>query len=145
VILKRFWATPTGPWSTNWCRILIQNSLGSKRLGFSPEMGEALAALKEFNYQRIYLNPAIKTEHHKLKSAIHTLFDVYLDDLVRGQKDSLIFTSYLNGMGIKYTESASPVQKVRDFIAGMTDEYLLKRYKELVWPRRLPPRFRDEI
>jgi dGTPase len=124
---------------------LIQNSLGSKRLGFSPEMGEALAALKEFNYQRIYLNPAIKTEHHKLKSAIHTLFDVYLDDLVRGQKDSLIFTSYLNGMGIKYTESASPVQKVRDFIAGMTDEYLLKRYKELVWPRRLPPRFRDEI
>ena len=32
---------------------------------------------------------------------------------------------------------------VRDFMAAMTDDYLLRCYKDMIWPRRLPSRIKE--
>ncbi len=123
---------------------LIKNSTGREYVGFSPRIGGALKALKDFNYANIYKHPSIKTEHAKLRRAIHSLFDQYMLDLEHKRQDSIIFTEYLDGMSEEYVNANSAALLVRDFIAGMTDEYLLRRYREMVWPQRLPYRFDQE-
>jgi dGTPase len=123
---------------------LIQKSIGREYVGFSPRIGRALKALKDFNYAHIYKHPAIKTEHAKLRRAIHSLFDQYMLDLEGKSQNSMIFTEYLDDMCEAYVNLNHPALLVRDFLAGMTDAYLLRRYREMVWPQRLPYRFDQE-
>jgi dGTPase len=119
---------------------LIRKSSGLNWVGFSPGVGEALTLLKRFNYERIYLHPLIKTEHAKIKEGFFRLFDRYLADLKQNRTESPIFKEFLKGMHPRYRENSEPAAVVRDFLAGMTDEYLLRQYRDQVWPRRLPPR-----
>lgn len=119
---------------------LIMNSTRDGRLAFSPEKGRALSDLKRFNLERIYTNPRIKKEHPKIREAFHRLFDHYLEDLDRRRDDSPVFTHFLDLMDPAYAHSREPAEIVRDFIAAMTDENLLKNYRDLVWPRQLGSR-----
>jgi dGTPase len=113
---------------------LITNSLGSgdgdelsqDSIGFSPEVSDSLKELKEFNYQKIYMNPAIKKDFPKIQNCYRVLFETYVDDVQKQKKDSAIFKEKLNTMAPDYLESQSAAVKVRDFIAGMTDDYFLK-------------------
>ncbi len=119
---------------------LIRNSAGRDRVGFSPEVSQALARLKRFNLERIYLNPRIKGQHPKIEKAFSLLFDHYLQDLEAERRTSPLFRNFLDHMRPQYRTSQPPAAQVRDFIAGMTDQYFLHRYRELVWPERLPGR-----
>ena len=122
---------------------LVAASQGQEHVGFSPEVGQALARLKAFNYQRIYLHPRIKTEHHKIRDIYHRLFDRYLDDLRHDRRSSPILCQYLAHQEDSYRQSLPPAAVVRDFLAGMTDEYFLRQYRDITWPRRLPPRLAE--
>ncbi|MFZ5587798.1 MAG: deoxyguanosinetriphosphate triphosphohydrolase family protein [Thermodesulfobacteriota bacterium] len=119
---------------------LVSASAGQDWVGFSPEFAEALARLKRFNYERIYLHPRIKTEHGKIREMFHHLFEDFLADLGRERRDSPLFREFLDQMRPAYRESIPPAAVVRDFLAGMTDEYFLRRFRETVLPRRLPYR-----
>ncbi len=119
---------------------LVAHSAGQDHVGFSHRVGQALSQLKAFNYQRIYLHPRIKTEHHKIRQVFHKLFEQYLEDLLAERYESPIFSGYLASMDGQYRASLPPAALVRDFIAGMTDEFFLARYRDLIWPRRLPAR-----
>jgi dGTPase len=113
---------------------LITNSLASgdghelsqESIGFSPEVSDSLKELKEFNYQKIYMNPAIKKDFPKIQNCYRVLFETYVDDVQKQKKDSAIFKEKLNTMAPDYLESQSAAVKVRDFISGMTDDYFLK-------------------
>jgi len=113
---------------------LITNSLASGEggelsqdsIGFSPEVSDSLKELKEFNYQKIYMNPAIKKDFPKIQNCYRVLFETYVDDVQKQKKDSAIFKEKLNTMAPDYLESQPAAVKVRDFIAGMTDDYFLK-------------------
>ncbi len=118
---------------------LIANSRGRDLVGFSPEVAQAHAELKKFNYQRIYLHPSIKTEHTKIRAMFHRLFEHYLDDLRHERRDSPLASGFLAGMDEAYRHSQPPAAIVRDFMAGMTDEYFLRCFRDLAWPSRLPP------
>ncbi len=120
---------------------LVTNSAGREAIGFSPRLGEALRRLKGFNLERIYTNPAIKTQHHKLREGFFRLFDRLLADLRADRRQSPIFAEFLDRLDDGYRQAHPPAAQVRDFIAAMTDEYFLERYRELLWPRRLPSRF----
>lgn len=120
---------------------IAQNSLGQPHVAFSPEVGRALAALKSFNYQRIYKNPKIKTQHDKIAAIYRRLFEQYVDDIARGREQSPVFRHFLDGMDQNYRQSTPPAGVARDFISAMTDDYFLRRYRRLVWPERLPSRF----
>nr|WP_246325293.1 HD domain-containing protein [Dissulfurirhabdus thermomarina] len=119
---------------------LITHSLDRDEVGFSPRVAEALTRLKAFNMARIYSAPQIKTEAPKIRSVYRALFEKFYEDLEKSNEDSVIFTDFLDGMDPAYRESP-PAAVVRDFIAGMTDAYFLRLARDLLLPRRLPPRF----
>ncbi len=106
---------------------LAQNSLGRPYLKFSDEIADALGKLKAFNQEAIYENPRIKTQEHKIELMFILLFEKYLKDLENGDEESEIFTSFLDGMDPSYIKETPIPAVVRDFIAGMTDEYFLSR------------------
>ena len=112
---------------------LVSNSLGKAQVQFSAEVGEALKALKDFNHDRIYRNPLVKQQTHKVKLMFELLFDQYLRDLADGNGSSDVFREFLDGMADAYRERTAHAVIVRDFIAGMTDDYFLNQcHKRLI-------------
>jgi len=113
---------------------IILNSAERPCIAFSPRVSEALRQLKVFNLERIYLNPAIKTNLDVIRNLFELLFDRYLRDLESDQRDSVIFTGFLTDMADAYVNAHRPAEIVRDFIAGMTDRYFLRQCPERMRP-----------
>jgi dGTPase len=105
----------------------IDNDQVGDIIGFSPKVAASLRELKEFNYERIYLNPAIKKGFDKIMVGYKTLFAKYLDHIASRHEESAIFVDFLDNMAPVYLEANGPAAVVRDFIAGMTDDYFLKQ------------------
>ena len=120
---------------------LIKSSLDRDGIAFSHDVVNALAELKAFNMEFIYMNPRIKTESSKIKGLYRILFERFLDDLQKDRNESVIFRDYLNGMDDSYAQGQSYETIVRDFIAGMTDAYFLRMGKTVLIPQPLPARF----
>ncbi|UCG14365.1 MAG: HD domain-containing protein [Deltaproteobacteria bacterium] len=133
--------TTNGAIVYNLVEDVTKNSMDRGAVGFSREVSEALRELKSFNYSRIYRNPKIKGEVGKIGRLLETLFDLYLEDLASKNRGSLLFTGFLDGMSHKYVENHTPPEVVRDFIAGMTDEYFMKQCHLRLLPQRMPSRF----
>ena len=98
-------------------------------------MGEALKRLKDFNYRNIYKNELIWKQTPKIELMISLLFDKYLQDLKKGDENSVIFREFLEGMSSIYKDQTLPAEIVRDFIAGMTDEYFLRQCEKNLIPQ----------
>jgi dGTPase len=113
---------------------IIQTSFQKHFVAFSSDVSNALKRLKKFNMERIYLNPAIKTHSSKLNKLFEYLFEKYLSDIRKKNSASVIFSSFLNGMSPAYTGTRSNAEIVRDFIAGMTDEYFLSQCPKSMRP-----------
>jgi len=113
---------------------IIRNSHGNPFIAFSPEVSQALHELKMFNLEHIYLNSRIKKHSHRIKELFEILFESYLADLKNGRKSSVIFKQYLKDMTQDYIQSHKPAEIVRDFIAGMTDQYFLSQCPEAMRP-----------
>ncbi|MFP3868687.1 MAG: deoxyguanosinetriphosphate triphosphohydrolase family protein [Desulfobacteraceae bacterium] len=120
---------------------LIENSFNKNYVCYSPEVGEALFELRQFNYQRIYNNPCIKAETGKIEELFGALFDRFLQDLEQEQRESPIWVDFLAPMESSYLEASQPAEIVRDFLASMTDAYFLRQCQELFFPQPLPVRF----
>jgi dGTPase len=93
-----------------------------KRLaGFGPGAAELDKELKKFLHQRLYDNPAIVEERERSVEALEQLFHHYM--------------RHREAMPGQYVEQAErePLQRVVcDYIAGMTDHYLLRQHQALV-------------
>ncbi|MGA9885018.1 MAG: deoxyguanosinetriphosphate triphosphohydrolase [Candidatus Acidiferrales bacterium] len=93
-----------------------------KRLaGFSPEAAKTAMSLKHYLNARLYSNAAIAEEREHSVAALDELFTLYLENPGR--------------MPPSYIEQAKrePLhQVVCDYIAGMTDQFLLRQYRDLV-------------
>jgi dGTPase len=109
---------------------VIQNSQGTPFVAFSPEISDALKALKDFNLERIYRNPKSKKHATTIKSLFAVLFDKCMDDLKKDNRASDIFAGFLADMSPSYMDEHSHAEIVRDYIAGMTDRYFLHRFPE---------------
>ena len=106
---------------------IIENSFQKDYVAFSPDVSEALQGLKNFNLERIYLNPRVKVHSATLKKLFELLFERYLTDIRRKDMSSVIFSQFLKGMSASYTAAHRSAEIVRDFIAGMTDAYFLSQ------------------
>jgi len=120
---------------------LISESLENPYVSFSPEVAAALWKLKKFNNEFIYANPRAKHQTHKIELMFRLLFEQYLKDLESGNEGSAIFMEFLDGMSPQYREKNSPAMIVRDFIAGMTDDYFLRQCQENLIPQTLSDRY----
>jgi dGTPase len=120
---------------------LITHSYNKNYVGYSPEVGQALKTLREFNYARIYNNPRIKQETEKIEDLFSDLFQRFYRDLKEERRLSPIWAEYLEQMDPAYLHKAQPAEIVRDYLASMTDANFLRRCQELFFPQPLPLKF----
>ena len=113
---------------------LAAHSLDQPFIRFSEAVGEALQRLKAFNHEAIYQNRLVKEQTPKIKIMFELMFDRYLRDLEEGNETSEIHRAYLEGMSSEYREKTPPAGIVRDFLAGMTDEYFLAQCRKNFFP-----------
>ncbi len=88
---------------------------------FSPEVARRNGALKRFLTSKVYAHPAIAEERVRSVEALDTLFSFFLENPERMPK--------------LYAEMARSEPRHRvvcDYIAGMTDHFLLRRCAELL-------------
>jgi len=120
---------------------LVANSLDKPHVSFSEEVGEALRELKGFNQIHIYTNEKVKDQTPKVKVMFELLFEKYFNDLDSGKTESDIFREFLDGMSSEYRHSTPSAEVVRDFIAGMTDDYFLAQCHKYLIPQIKSIRF----
>lgn len=113
---------------------LVAASLGKPFVGFSDRVSSSLMALKEFNRRRIYENPSIKSQQDKIRLMFRLLFEKFFDDYTKGREESDIFLAFLDGMNERYISNTPAAGVVRDFIAGMTDDYFLNQCRKNLFP-----------
>jgi dGTPase len=99
----------------------------SSAIGFSEEVAAALKELKTFNYRRIYLAPQTKQQNPLVRECFQRLFAHYLDCLEGSPQQLSGDVDLMTDISPHYLQQYSPVEKVRDFIAGMTDDFFLKQ------------------
>jgi dGTPase len=114
---------------------VISHSHQKGIVAFSPGISDALKELKAFNLEHIYMHPEMKKHLHTIAGLFELLFEKFLDDLNRGNTASPIFSSYLKDMSPVYIDNHRHEEIVRDFIAGMTDQYFLRQCPENLRPQ----------
>jgi dGTPase len=93
----------------------------ARLVAFSSGVGEQNAALKRYLFEKVYTLPAIDEDRVKSVQALDELFDFYME--------------HPEKMPPSYAEQMKdePVYRVVcDYIAGMTDQFLLRQYGEFV-------------
>ncbi len=85
--------------------------------------GAAMKELRNFMFERVYLGPAVRTEHAKIAGVVRTLFEHYVEH------PELLPTP---GAGHEEDDLA---RRVTDYVAGMTDRYCIREYTELQVPK----------
>jgi len=122
---------------------LIENGK-SGRVALSPEIGKALRKLIDWNYANIYEHPEIEKYKPHIEKDIQDLFDRLLRDMEKSNR--LADRKNLPQTGVhdvleeflsatKYAEDETDAQIVLDFIAGMTDNFLIRCVSELFVPK----------
>jgi dGTPase len=100
-------------------------------IGFSQETAEILLELKKFNYERIYRNPTFKPNFKRIADCYEKLFVYYYNKLKNDQSDTAINFLNLRAMSDSYLNEHEPAAIIRDYIAGMTDDYFLRKAKDI--------------
>lgn len=113
---------------------MIKHSFNKPYLAFSREISEQLQILKAFNLELIYMNPKIKRHLGTINNLFEILFEKFLDEFETQNQKSVIFTHFLKGMSPDYTDKHSAPEIVRDFLAGMTDQYFIMNCPEHMRP-----------
>jgi dGTPase len=107
----------------NLVKNVIMNSFEKDQVAFDEETSHYLAKLKSFNYQHIYTDANVKHANGVIFRTMRLLFDKYMDDITSKNQKSKIYMHFLNQKNEQYASSFSNAEKVRDFIATMTDFY----------------------
>ena len=114
---------------------LVNNSIDKDSLNFSPDVFNALNQLKNWNYNNIYTNPKKSSQDEKIKKMFRTVFEICLEELHSGEKKVTGINHWYEKMSEKYKETNSLPRVVADYVSGMTDDYLMNVYKEIVIPK----------
>jgi dGTPase len=90
-------------------------------IAMSPEVHEALLALREFLYARVYENPVVNDEFRKAQRILRDLHAAVAADPAR--------------FGVVPREGDTAERAVTDFVSGMTDRFAMEAWEALVVPR----------
>jgi dGTPase len=98
-------------------RDLVERSAAAGDIVQSEEIGGAMARLRAFMFERVYLGPAAQREQPRIERMLRALFD-----------------HLANTPPPPVTEGASEAERVTDYLAGMTDRYAVRVFSELSVP-----------
>lgn len=105
---------------------VITSSTDNPKVTMSEEGWFYVTKLRTWMFDNVYLDPIAKAEEVKAKNIIKSLFEYYIEKL----------QPYYNKEEIP--------QIVADHISGMTDQYAIRRYKDLFIPVPLAERTNDD-
>ena len=108
---------------------IINESIDKPYIKMSDKVYKALFALKKFNNENIYKYSMTKEELDYYEAGINKLYNIYLDDIKTSNKESDIYKIFLNHQDKRYLESTNIKRWVIDYIAGMTDDFLIREIK----------------
>jgi dGTPase len=98
---------------------------GVNLVGYSPQLGPKIRALKSFLYERMYRHYRLMRMQVKAERFIADIFEAYCKDPGMLPPDT------------QERLATAPVQRVvADYIAGMTDRYALDEHEKLFNPYR---------
>lgn len=111
---------------------IIANSLGKDYLSLSDDVFEAIKSLKAFNYEHIYAKANSDEMLELYEDMFRKVFKKCLNDIKTENKEGHIYTIFLNDMSEEYLNNTSDERMVIDYIAGMTDDFLISEYNSIV-------------
>lgn len=104
---------------------VVKNSCGKDDICMSPKVHEALYGLRAFLYEKVYTNPVAKEQEEKAANLVRQLYQYYLLHV------ELLPKEYLTMMEQR---DEKVEQIVCDYVAGMTDNYAIRKYSECFIP-----------
>lgn len=104
---------------------VILASMEKPEIMMSDDIAEALRGLRGYMFQHLYTNPVAKSEEIKADKMISALYTYFMEDVSRLNKECV--EMMLAG------EDQSVV--VCDYIAGMTDNYAIEKFKDIYIPK----------
>lgn len=110
---------------------MILSSMGQQEIRQSPEIFEAMQEFRAFMFERVYLDKPAKKEEEKGKEMVEFVYHYFM-------KHPELLRKYQHHV----REDSSIEEQVKDFVAGMTDRYIVSLYQELTVPKPFAS-FRD--
>jgi dGTPase len=98
---------------------LVEASRAAGDIVQSDEVGAAMARLRDFMFERVYLGPEARSEHVRVQWTVRSLVEHYLahpEEVPTGAAGD------------------DDVQRVVDYVAGMTDRYCIATFRRLALP-----------
>ncbi len=122
---------------------VINNSYDKDAISFSDDVSSCIKDFYKYNMKHIYSSPKLMKESEKIKYMYTTLFEHFLEDLEKENKESLIYPDMkdLDWISSEYKKNATPPEIVRDYIAGMTDRYFEFVFNKITIPDRVKRRY----
>ena len=100
-------------------RDIVEQSRQAGDIVQSETMGGAMLRLRKFMFDRVYLGPEARSEHDRVLRTLTTLVDHYLEDPERMAPGP---------------PGDDPLQRVADYVAGMTDRFCIATFRRLALP-----------
>jgi dGTPase len=113
---------------------IINNSYGKGYISFSKDVFRALHELKKWNYDNIYNSPKKMSEDSKIETMFNYVLNSILNENLHGNI-KLQYEKWRNEQGKEYFKENGPARIAADYLSGMTDDFLMSSYTELVVPK----------
>ena len=104
---------------------VIINSMEQPKIQMSEEMEEAMQGLRNFMFENVYRNPVAKKEESRAITMVQNLYHYYMEHLKELPEEFL---------QLMERNGDSKEQIICDYIAGMTDTYAVKTFREIFIP-----------
>jgi dGTPase len=100
-------------------RDIVEESRRAGDIVQSEEIGEAMLLLRKFMFERVYLGAEARSEHERVERTLRGLFDHYTEHPEEIPQGAV---------------AADELQRITDYIAGMTDRFCIATFKRLALP-----------
>lgn len=103
---------------------VIKNSQDKNKIQMSPDMLNLMLRLRTYMFDSVYFNDIAKGEEGKAKKIVKTLYQYIIDN-----PHYLVKEYDLGIEGVEFSVC------VKDYIAGMSDRYIINKYSEIFIPK----------
>ena len=95
-------------------RDLVERSAAAGRIEQGEPVGAAMARLRDFMFERVYLGSSVRSEHGRIEQTLRGLFEHLAADPPSSA-----------------APGASDAERVTDYLAGMTDRFATRAFERL--------------
>jgi dGTPase len=114
---------------------MVEHSREAGDIVQGPTAGPAMAELRAFMFERVYLGPAVRAEHARIANVVRRLFEHYVEHPELLPESQRGISSSGKSPEPESLEGVELAQRVTDYLAGMTDRYCIREYTDLEVPR----------